>query len=216
MAKFNYYDIGSAQGKLAAEGLTDTQVMSDLLLESSYLTALADSTSLTAAERCEPPVKKMVATFFNAFNTSFLNAIRERQKNLTEQAKPIFWGTKEFKTAAFESRDTRLWTLVSVMDDIKSGQKEIIQQCESLIRDATRTMERVSAQLDTQVVNDKLYPVYDENLGTMGLRADLAVAKLRQLQECTRTMIGFVGMRLPSREELVVAGLIKEEKEGGK
>jgi hypothetical protein len=29
-------------------------------------------------------------------------------------------------------------------------------------------------------------------------------------------MIGFVGMRLPSREELVVAGLIKEEKEGGK
>lgn len=212
MANRNYYDEGSAQGKGAASGLSDEQVMSDLMLDNSYLTALADTSANTAAERHN--VKRTVATFFSSFKTSFLNAIRERQRVLSEQAKPVFWGTKEFKTAAFESRDTRLWTLVQVVDDIKSGQKEIIQQCESIIRDAERTMARAKAQLETEVINDKLYPIYDENLGTMGLRVDVAVAKLRQQQESTRTMISFVGMRLPSREELVAAGLVKEEKEG--
>lgn len=212
MANRNYYDEGSAQGKGAASGLSNEQVMSDLMLDNSYLTALADTSANTAAERHN--VKKSVATFFSSFKTSFLNAIRERQRVLTEAAKPVFWGTKAFKTAAFESKDTRLWTLVQVVDDIRSEQKNVISQCESIIRDATRTMARAQAQLDTEVINDKLYPIYDENLGTMGLRVDMAITKLRQQQESTRTMIGFVGMRLPSREELVKAGLIVEEKEG--
>lgn len=209
MANRNYYDEGSAQGKGAASGLSDEQVMSDLMLDESYLTGLADSTALTAAERHN--VKKTVATFFSAFKSAFLNLIRERQRVLREQAKPIFWGTQESKKAAFEGRDVRLWTLVSVLDDIRSEQKDVVSQCESIIRDAQRTMARAQFQLDATTVNDKLYPVYDENLGQMGMRADAAVLKLRMKQEAARTMIGMCGMRLPSREELVAAGLVKED-----
>jgi hypothetical protein len=211
MAKFNYYEIASTQAKLAADGLTDTQIMSDLLLDKSYLSALADSSAGTAAERCEPPVKKTVATFFSAYRTSFMNAVTERQRVLTEQAKPVFWGTKDSQREAWDQKDTRLWTLSSIMDDVKSGHKEIAQQLESILRDAQRMLDRMHAVQASEVVNDKLYPIYDENLGQMGIRVDVAVAKQRQLQESMRTMVGLCGMRLPSREELVAKGLLKEE-----
>jgi hypothetical protein len=214
MAKQNdYYTMGSTAGKNAAAGLTAEQLMSDLMLDASYLTALADSTSLTAAEQMG--VKKTTATFFSSFKSAFLNDVRETQRKMAHARKPVFWGDKQTQEQAFNEKNSGLWTVLSAMDDIKSKQKEIVQQCSSIIRDAQKMMDRAQHALDTQIVNDRLYPIYDENLGQMGIRVDTASASLRQLQESTRQMIGLIGMRLPERAELVKAGLIKEEESNG-
>jgi hypothetical protein len=205
----DYYTMGSDAGKAAAQALTAEQLMSDLMLDSSYRTALADSTALTAAEQMG--VKKTTATFFSAFKSAFLRDIEETQRKITHARKPIFWGDKVTQEQAFNEKDTRLWTVISAMDNIKSEQKEIVRHCESIIRDAQRTIQRATHALESQVVNDRLYPVYDENLGQMGIRVDVAVAKLRALQESTRAMISLIGMRLPERDDLVKAGLVKEE-----
>jgi hypothetical protein len=209
--RIDYHRLGSDRGLEAAQGLSDERLMLEIMLDKSYVTALADSTALTAAEMAN--VKKSTATFFTGFKNAFLRAIENRQRELTEKAKPVFWGTKASREEAWASKDTRLWTLASVMDDVKAAQKNVVEECDRIIRDATNLRNRAQATMDAPAVNDRLYPVYEENLGNMGCRADMAVTKLRQLQESTRTMIGLCGMRLPSREELVLAGIINEVEE---
>jgi hypothetical protein len=208
MKRIDYYALGSQAGKDAASGISAEQLMSDLMQDASYVTALADNTALTAAEKLD--VKKTTQTFFTAFKSAFLNNIRETQREITRLRKPIFWGDDQDKKVAFEEKDTRLWIVISAMDDIRSKQRDIVSQCESIIRDATKMMQRANHALESKVVTERLYPIYDENLGQMGIRVDTASASLRTLQESTRAMIGLVGMRLPDREELVKAGLVKE------
>jgi hypothetical protein len=209
MAKRNdFYHDGSILGKTAAEQLDINAIVRD---DKDMRSARAEAGAIRAAEGAG--VKKTVTSFRDGFVGAFNRTCEERQRIAVEQAKPVFWGTKEAKREAWDDNDTKMWTLVSVMDEVRSGHKDIAQHLESVIRDAQRTLDRVRAIQVSEVVNDRLYPIYDENLGQMGIRVDVAVAKQRQLQESTRTMISLVGMRLPSREELVAKGLIKEEAE---
>lgn len=212
MKQQDYNTAGVEAAKAAVAGLSDDQLNGALMQERGYVSAMADATALTAAE--QGGVKKTTKTFFEAFTRTFTGTVQERQGKLREAAKPVFWGDDAAKKAAFEGSDVRLWTLVAQMDEIKSTRRDVVSQLQSLIRDAQRTLERVTYQDESKVVNEKLYPVYDENLAQMGMRADAGVLKLRVQQEATRTMVGLVGMRLPTREELLAAGLIAETKDG--
>jgi hypothetical protein len=211
MKKNDYYTMGTEAARAAAAGITDEQLTGDLMKDKGYISALAESTALACAE--QHGVKKTTATFFDSFRSVFTRTVTERQDVLRQAAKPVFWGTDDTRRTAFEGSDVRVWTLVSQMDGLKSTRREIVEALQSLVRDAQSTLARVTAQDESKAVNDKLYPIYDENLGRMGMRADMAVMKLRMLQEATRAMVTLTGMRLPSRDELVAAGL-RDAEEG--
>jgi len=199
----DYYTSGQQAGTLAARNLSDAAVLG---MPRSLIVTHADAASLDAAQTMG--IKRTTQSFFDGYKSGYTAIIHERAAALKELAKPVFWG--DDKNAP---DDDRLWPLAHAMYEIRSTQREVIGQCTSIIRDAQRTLDRAQAGIDAKIVNDRLYPIYDENLGQMGQRVDVLIAKLRQLQESTRAMVGVAGMRLPNREELIKAGLLEAKLE---
>lgn len=204
MKKNDYYAMGTRAAADAAAGLTDAQVLNELLQDRAYLTTMADNAARTAAG---PLGVKKADTFFSAFRNTFVRAVESRQSDLREKAKPVFWGRLDDET--LRSNDVTGWTLLHQLQEVRSVSSDLASDCRRIIRDAQATLARLEAQEKSKIINEKLYPVYDENIGRAGLSADVAIAKLRTLQDATRTMIKLAGMRLPTRDELEAAGLLQ-------